>query len=180
MRQTWKEIVDVMKLVCVDRVPLPYKDLHSAFDVAFGESMLRRIHGPDYRASPWVKDKRKVEYHVDVDAVPKEMRKFFCGDRLKITTTQHRKQQQQDGNLVEVKNRMKLHCVAAEFVRVKPTFTLQQQGGQVLFSARIEHHAILPPPLCGIVEHFMSTNTQKHIDHYVSMLVASPTSTFHP
>jgi hypothetical protein len=158
-----------MKEVIVPPLRLGTDDMWQGFERVFGSETLERMHGSSVRTSKWRDDKRKVRFTISVDHVPKEVRMFFCGNKLRITTEQHRQVNEAERRIV-VTNRMRMHFLGAELFSVKPMFMLHCQGGDTYVSGSVRHHAVLPPPLDMVVESFMAQHSKKQLEHFASVL----------
>lgn len=163
-----------MKEIVFGPEPLGDIPLDAAFDTIFGKPMLRIMHGSDMYSSDWDKHgKRVIKFSVPIDSVPREIRHFSCGNRLRVTTKQQRTSasasaSDQQEETITVKNNVRLHFLGAEFFKVKPSFKLMRdtQAKMTYVSGRVEHHAILPPPLNGIAEGFMALNSARELAAY--------------
>ena len=156
----------------------------NSFDAAFGliwsDKTLRKFHGPSLSTTPWREEKardgscvqstRKLRFVVDVVDVPAEVRAFFRGDKMRISTKQQLVKQEERWS---VTNHIRMHFLGAEFIKMKPTFYLEKIADDIYFGGRIEHHAILPPPLNGIVEGFMQRQTEKEIESFSGLIKKS-------
>ena len=152
-----------MKLVSFGPESLGNMTLKKAFDAMFNNDTLLIVHGPSLRTTEWHNNKRIVKFSINIDNVPKEIRRVFCGSKLKITTKQEMHESLKQLHIV---NKIRLHFLGAEFIKIKPSFVLQESDGEIFISGNVEHHAILPPPLDKIAEHFMSIQTQRELDSY--------------
>lgn len=143
-----------MKQLVLPRVPVRRSSLRSARDAVFGGEMLRRVHGPSltFQTAPEPHHKRSFRFTVGVGEVPLPIRRFFCGDRLRVTTTQSLRE---SPTRIEVANHLKLHFVGAEFFKLRPTFWLEETPEGIVLGGQVRHTALLPPPLKGIAEAFM-------------------------
>ena len=137
--------------------------LPAAFERAFGVPTLRRLHGDAVDATPWRKSSRKVDFDMSVSGVPSECRRFFCGDRLRVSTTQTAAVHGEDAISVRVK--MRMHFVGSELFIVRPRYRLVPAPGGVgvHLLAEVENHALLPPPLCNVVEAFMDASSRAQL-----------------
>lgn len=159
-----------MKEVIIPPIPIGDMSLDEAFHKVFGEPTLQKVHGPTLKVSDWKNKQRKVQFSLEVRQIPPEIRRFFCGDRFRITTRQTRIDMPAQ---IDVKNKIRMHFVGAEFFCVKPCFRLQQHGCQTYISGRVEHHAILPPPLNIIAETFMAEQSKREMEHFGNVLRSS-------
>ena len=165
-----------MKVLDVSEIVLPGKTtLQSAFDFVFSETSLKKLHGPTTKVSPWSSrsDKEKevqnrtIKFEIRVDNVPADVRRFFCGKSMRLTTKQ--RVDRQDPKTWTIENRVRMHFMGAEFFRVKPTFVIvRSDDGVVRIGGRIEHHAMLPPPLNVVAENFMKAHSAREIDGFVA------------
>ena len=153
-----------MKEVSFGPDPLGKIPIEKAFDTMFGYDTLRRVHGPSVKVSEWVDGWRKVEFGVNVDHVPKEVRRFFCGDCLRVTAKQKHTYTE---NKVTIENKIKMHFLGAELFRLNPVFCIDVgKDGMCYASGRVQHCAMVPPPFNTISEHFMAKHTERELQHY--------------
>jgi hypothetical protein len=158
-----------MRLLEIEPIQIRGVSIKTAFDQIFHDETLREVHGPSLKATPWDgKNKRLLKFSISLDNVPSEIRRFFCGNKLKITTRQALVPQ--DARY-DVKNSIRMHFLGAELFKLKSAFYLEQKDdGHLSFGGRVEHHAILPPPLNGIAEGFMKQQSEREVDHYMSVV----------
>ena len=161
-----------MKLYVMPDLCLGKRSMQGALDAAFSPAMLARVHGPTLKlagAGGFEDGRRSFRFSVDMPAVPPALRHFFCGNHLDVSV---RQTVDKPGPAEwQVSNRLKLKCVGAELIKVRPSFTLrQQEDGSVLLSARVRHDAVLPPPLNAIAEDFMMLNTAREMQRFESEL----------
>lgn len=165
-----------MKMVVLPPVRIAgQRDMGGALHSVFGSHMLSRVHGPSLRgnlplASTFDADGRRTfSFDVAVDSVPPPIRRFFCGDKLTVTTRQQLNDRRDDDWTVT--NRMKLHFVGAELFKLRPKFWLRRDGdGVITLGGQVRHDAVLPPPLNGIAEKFMVLNTQRELTRFAECL----------
>lgn len=144
-------------------------DLTEAVDLVFSRDVLRRVHGPDTAVPPFVAGRRTFEFGVDVSAVPRPLRMFFSGSRLRATTRQVLLRRLRDECVVV--NHVKMHFVGAELFRIEPTFTLRRDfRGGVTLDGAVRHTALLPWPLKGMAERFMASQSEKELRAYADVL----------
>jgi len=145
--------------ICIGKFPLPV-----VFERVFSNDMLTLMHGDSVKITSWENNKRIVRFSVNLENVPMEIKRFFCGSKLRVTSRQilHI-----EPNLYSVKNKIKMHFLFSEFFHVKPEFYLEKKSdGGVYFSGKISHSAVLPPPLNSITETFMKASSEREITKY--------------
>ena len=71
--------------VNINNILLNETDLNMAFSRTFGNEILAKIHGHNIKISPWKDNKRHVKFKTNIDNIPIEIRRFFCGKDLNIT-----------------------------------------------------------------------------------------------
>ncbi len=165
-----------MKLFVLPDLCLGQRSMQSALDAAFSPAMLARVHGPSLQlAGPGGFDaagRRNFRFSVDVTGVPPAIRGFIGGDRLDVSVRQT--VDRRGPADWRVSNRLRLKCVGAELIKVRPAFVLRQGGdGRVVLSASVRHDAVLPPPLNGIAEEFMMLNTAREMQRFEGELRAA-------
>ena len=144
-------------------------DVSSAIRRALGDAVLRCVHGPNMTVTPWSPAgsraaRRTVSFSMAVEKVPAPVRRFFCGDRMRVTSRQHLTRSAAP-DTATVRHELELHFVGARFFRVQPVFTLRKVGDDATtLEARVQNHARFPPPLNGIAERFMAANSQRELD----------------
>jgi hypothetical protein len=121
----------------------------AAYEHIFGEAMLRKFHGANFKLKHINSTNRIIKFEVHVDNIPTELKRFFCGKNLRVTTKQNLNCQDQP-NIWKITSKVRMHFLGAEFFKV-------------------EHHAILPPPLNTIAEHFMHQQTQKEMNQFLEL-----------
>ena len=158
-----------MKEVLLPKTCLGRIHLHDAFEFVFGEQTLKIIHGDTWRVNPWKDNNtRTLQFRIQMNNVPSEIKRFICGDTLKITNKQSR--QYEGDTHIHVNNKLRMHFVGAEMFSVRPSFSLEHEGGQTYIRGKIEHRARLPIPLNNICEQFMSMRSQHEIDYFATVL----------
>ncbi len=159
-----------MKELAVPRVQLGHVPLEHAFKRVFGRDTLQRVHGPSLRMTDWDRaaGTRKIQFAVEMGRIPKEVARFFCGERLRVTTNQTCTRP--DANTIVVSNRMRLHFLGAEMFSVRPTFRLSRDDAGTFLTGIIEHHARLPPPLNSVVESFMVRSSRRELEKFAEVL----------
>ena len=158
-----------MRVLVIPPVRIKRGSLDSAFDAVFGAAMLRRMHGADTQVGPFDKNQRRFSFRVAVPEIPPQIRRFFCGKDLKVTTRQHLSI---TSTKWEVTNRLKLHFVGSEFFKLRPVFWLEHrpagedQEDGVYLGGSVRHDAVLPPPLNGIAEAFMMASSEEELRRF--------------
>lgn len=156
----------MVKTLTVGPVDAPARTTpEQAFEAVFGPETLHVVHGPSVRVSPWDDaGRRTVRFGIDVHAVPAEIRRFFCGNHLRVTT---RQQLRKAPDQWTVKNSMKMHFLGAELFKVSPQFVLAiGSDGAVRFTGTVKHRALLPPPLKGLAEGVMAEHSRRELERY--------------
>lgn len=168
-----------MRIVNVPRVPLGHVPLDTALHRVFGEDTLRRMHGSSLKGGGAFREgRRSFSFKVAVDQVPTPIRRFFCGDQLRVTTRQTLQLKEDEYVVV---NKLKLHFVGSEFFSIKPSFCLtKEQDGGVTLGGAVRHDAVLPPPLNGIAEEFMAMNTERELRALARTLYEAGALAFSP
>lgn len=145
-----------MKVFALPEVPLGRRTLQNALDSVFSPAILTKVHGPTLKlkgAGAFENGTRSFGFSIDLPTVPPPLKVFFGGETLDVNVRQS--VDTRDPAVWHVTNRLKLKCVGAELIKVRPSFTLTDKGGEVSLSARVRHDAVLPPPLDTIAEEFM-------------------------
>jgi hypothetical protein len=151
-----------MKTLIIEPLHIGKFSLDTVFENVFGNEMLRKIHGDNTQITDWDnKNKRTIKFSVNVDNIPMELKRFFCGSKLRVTSRQTRDIKP---NRINVNNRIKMHMVLSELFHVKPQFYLEETANEIYFGGEIKHAAVLPPPLNAICEGFMMTRSRREIE----------------
>jgi hypothetical protein len=143
-----------MKLYASEfRVPVALDD---AFELVFNdERVLNDVHGEGrWRATPWSPKSpaRKISFEMNPAGVPPIVLKVIGNGKMAADVSQRRSD---SGSAIKVVNSVRPRVLGAEFVRIRPTFTLRAVPEGTAVGVRCEVHAILPPPMSGAVEDFM-------------------------
>lgn len=136
--------------------------LEKTFESVFCKETLVRIHGPSVKVSNWRGNSRKVSFAVPVTNIPKEIRRFFCGDKLRVTANQTK--EAADAG-IRVTNRLRLHFFGAELFKIRAIFNLTQEACGTYIHGHVEHWAYLPPPAKAVAEAFMVNSSQREMDN---------------
>ena len=151
-----------MRVTNLPALRLGVASLPEAFERVFGADMLRRIHGDSLALTPWSGGKRTVRFEIRLDGVPPEVRRIFCGQTMRVTC---RQQTTVSASTISVRDKLRMHFVGRELFIVRPRFLLESlPDGDVVLTAEVENHAMLPPPLCNVVEAFMDASSRAQLE----------------
>ena len=158
-----------MRTVHIEPTPLGHMPLEDAFDMIFCRATLEQVHGPSLRLGEWKGGVRTLKFDMDIQGVPKEVARIFCGDKLRFTIKQTRKE---GGGVIEVSNRVRPHFLGAEFISIRPSFKLTHtdDDGITYISGKVDNIARFPPPINGIVEGFMAEQSVRELERFKSVL----------
>ena len=159
--------------------------LADAMERVFGDAALRLIHGESLVHTQWApagprRMERTVRFDIDLKGMPDALKRFFRGERLRVDTRQRVHSQHSPhsrggptGSL-HIHNKIHMHFVGRELFIVRPRFRLVQapDGRGVTLMGEVESHAMLPPPICNVVEAFMDASARDSLDRLLA--VASP------
>ena len=158
-----------MHEVKIEDYKLNIDNLDEAFDKVFGNEALYKVHGLEKTViSPWKNNERIIKFRTKVENIPMELRRFFCGKELKVTNRQIITEKT-DTN-INIRNKVRMHFIGAEFFHVKPFFSLVKRDQAIYLNMRIENSAIFPPPLNGICENFMAAKSKKELEFFIEAL----------
>lgn len=149
-------------------ITLPYDNFEDALKSVWSDENLLIVHGKSLKTTPWKNDKRSLKFSINIENIPSEIRRFFCGKELKITTTQKlcRTPSQWD-----IRSNIRMHFLGSEFFKVRPYFFIKKiTEGQLVLGGNVQHHAILPPVLSSIAENFMLSKTTFEMEHFYEIL----------
>lgn len=139
------------------QLDLPLKD---AFHVLFDDThMLEYMHQKvGFKTDGWSGDKRVVHFELPHENIPQAVVNLIGGGQIRATTYQEKKE---SSDRIEVKNKIKAHVLGAEFIKIRPQFTLKAvSDNQTLFEIQCKLCAIMPPPFNKIIEGFMFTSSK--------------------
>lgn len=158
-----------MKQLDIDPIHIGKYPLDVVFEKVFGKKMLKKIHGESVESSDWdINNKRTIKFSVEFDEIPAELKDLLGDHKVNITSKQTRRIQT---NRVNVNNRLTMNIMFSELFTIEPEFYIEQTRNGVYFGGRIQHNALLPPPLNGIAENFMMERSQKEIEMYKKALL---------
>lgn len=158
-----------MKLVEVPHVGLGTPVLGAALQKVFGIETLRRVHGDSVKVKDFdSRGQRQFTFTVDVGCIPSAVRAFFCKRQLRIRTTQTLSKDSE--TCWKVSNKLKMHFLGAELFRIRPVFWLEVKNGETYLGGRVQHDAMLPPPLNGICENFMAVQSATQLAKFAEVL----------
>ena len=158
-----------MKEVKIEKTPLGFFDINKAFDIVFSDETLKLVHGDSLRVTPWNNDVRKLRFDIKLNGIPREVKAFFCGERLRVTNLQRRVLYD---NSIIVNNKLKLHFFGAELFVVNPTFGIEYNDGISYVYGNIQHKVRLPYPINAIVETFMTKNSERELAHFERVIMS--------
>ena len=152
-------------------VSLPCHSLSTVVNVAYGKPFLKLIHGDDVEVGEWRKFRKlKLKMPSDSVPIPKDIRRFICGNEVRSTVKQ--KVLEDSFARHSVLNIVKPHVLGSEFIRIRSRFDFEQNQNDspVTFRGHVEVHAIFPPPLNSILEGFMIDRARYDIEYFTSVL----------
>lgn len=158
-----------MKIVEISPIDIGKINYEEAYHKLFNENILEKKHGPSLKILDFSesKDYKKFSFVIQTNNIPTELKRFICGQNLKITTRQYI---QKCPERWTITNKIKMHFICSEFFKVKPFFYLEQKNDHMFFSAKVENHAIFPPGLSNIAEHFMSLHVEKELSNFIDLI----------
>lgn len=160
-----------MRTVHIDPTPIGQMPLQDAFDLFFCRSTLEKVHGPSLRLGDWKEDcTRTIKFDMDIKGIPKEVARIFCGDKVRFSIRQSRKDAL---NQIEIFNKLKPHFLGAEFISIRPSFKLthSEEDGTTYISGKVDNVARFPPPLNGIVEGFMAEQSVRELTKFRDLVI---------
>lgn len=149
--------------------------LEQAFNNVFSKETLQKVHGSSLKLTEWKNNERRITFEVDTLPIPKEMKRFLCGDKLLVTTRQSKKiKTKKEDTFIEVSNHIKMHFLGSEFFMIKPKFIIskcnQTIQPNIYISGKVDHHALLPPPLNTIAEKFMMEHSKIELQKWSEVI----------
>lgn len=131
-------------------------DLPTTFSIVFDDKRtLDAVHGPGrWTATPWASGKRTIDFELEPAGIPAVVLKIIGNGKMAA----HVKQTISGcpESELRVANKVRPKVLGAEFVRVRPTFTLTKESDlETRVAVSCDVCAMFPPPLNGIVEEFM-------------------------
>ena len=131
------------------------KGIKDAFALVFDDrATLDAVHGAGrWTATPWSDNKRDIRFEMNTDGIPAAVLKIIGNGRMAADV---RQTVSASPDSVVVVNRVRPKVVGAEFVRIRPTFTLTELfPDSTSVGVSCDVCAIFPPPFNGMVEDFM-------------------------
>ena len=153
-----------MRLARVPPLHLGLIPISEAFERVFGEDVLRLYHGEGLSVTPWRNFVRDLKFEVKLDSIPQEIRTLLCGKQLRVSCRQSAKVETRE---ISLRTKMRMHFVGRELFIVRPRFKLVDAGEDgIVFTQEVELHAMLPPPLCNIIEACMSLSCEDQMGKF--------------
>lgn len=131
-------------------------DLPSTFALVFDDKeTLDAVHGTGrWSSTPWASGKRSIDFEMEPAGIPPIVLKVIGNGKMAAHVKQTISGSPESE--LRVANKVRPKVIGAEFVRVRPTFTLTKESDQVTrVAVSCDVCAMFPPPLNGIVEEFM-------------------------
>ena len=156
-------------------IPLGDRSMYEAVSLVYGDDIIRSTH-KNVQIGSWKDKMRHLEFVAALPHnLPKEIAPFFCGRSLRISVTQRVKRDNHVKH--EVHNHVRLHIIGSELFCIKPRFIIRRnpnpfcaRNAKTTLDAHVEVHAILPPPLCGIIENFMIKHATSDMINYTNVI----------
>lgn len=136
------------------------KGLSDTFGLVFDDrATLDAVHGAGrWSATPWSDSKRKIRFEMEPGNIPPPVLKIIGNGKMAADVQQTVTMSSES---VVVKNSVRPRVIGAEFVRVRPTFTLTKLGpDSTSVGVSCDVCAIFPPPFNGMVEDFMKKTAE--------------------
>lgn len=157
--ESMKELCDALELDV---------GLQEAFSLLFEDAdVAKEMHEKNnFEATNWdEKNRRIVKFEMPSDNMPQALIKIVGGGKLRSTTYQEKRLLASDK--IEVRNKVKPHVIGAEFIKIKPTFTLSSMGAnRSILNMHCKMYAIMPPPFDKIMEGFMYSSAKINYKWY--------------
>lgn len=131
------------------------KGLSDTFGLVFDDrATLDAVHGAGrWSATPWDDNKRVITFEMAPRDIPAAVLRIIGNGKMAAHVQQT--VTASPGELVVV-NKVRPKVIGAEFVRIRPTFTLTKIGPDATsVGVSCDVCAIFPPPFNGMVEDFM-------------------------
>jgi hypothetical protein len=136
------------------------KGLSDTFTLVFDDrATLDAVHGAGrWNATPWSDNKREIRFELNPGNIPAPVLKIIGNGKMAADVQQT---MTTSPDSLVVKNRVRPKVVGAEFVRIRPTFTLTKLGpDSTSVGVSCDVCAIFPPPFNGMVEDFMKKTAE--------------------
>jgi hypothetical protein len=136
------------------------RGLTDAFALVFDDrATLDAVHGAGrWNATPWSDNKRDIRFEMEPGSIPPAVLKIIGNGKMAADV---RQTVTASSDAVVVVNKVKPKVIGAEFVRVRPTFTLTKLGPDATsVGVSCDVCAIFPPPFNGMVEDFMKRTAE--------------------
>ena len=133
--------------------------LEDTFDMVFNDTdTLDAVHGRGrYSVTPWSGDARNISCEMEPCGIPDVVLKVIGNGKMAASVKQTARR---ETDKITVTNRVRPRVLGAEFVRIRPTFTLSAVPGGTSVRVSCDVCAILPCPLDGIAEDFMKKTSE--------------------
>lgn len=136
------------------------KGLSDTFGLVFDDrATLDAVHGAGkWNATPWADGKRRITFNMEPGNIPPPVLKIIGNGKMAADVQQTITA---CPDSLVVKNSVRPKVIGAEFVRVRPTFTLTKLGpDSTSVGVSCDVCAIFPPPFNGMVEDFMKKTAE--------------------
>jgi len=139
--------------------------MKEAFELIFGENTLRKVHGVSLMITPWQNNKRKLDFYLQIDTIPKILKDMFCASGFHITCNQTLSQD----NIIN--NDIILHCIGSNLIRIISSFHLQEITNKIYLSGNLKIYSNLFTPIDSLIESFIFEQCKKEIDNYRNIII---------
>jgi len=148
---------------CTDKFTFPGTVEQAFTDIFDSSKTMDSVHGSkNWTATQWNSKSRVVTFDMTPENIPVPVLKVIGGGRISARVRQT--VSTIDGGL-KVVNKMRPRVIGAELIRIRPHFTLTQKGENTVVEFSCDQCAIMPPPICSIVENFMCAASMASFHH---------------
>ena len=142
--------------------------VQEAADIAFGEGVLRKVHGPSVSVGPWDSQNfRTLCFAASMHGVPRLLRGLI-GNSGEVAVVARQALARPRPDTIECHSVVSMQCLGSRFVSIRPQFTISREAKKDCeFEVRVQVEARLPFGIAGIAEAFMLRSARREVDVYV-------------
>lgn len=166
-----------MRLVETPPARFGHASVDHVVDAAYSEATVRQVYGADARIGAWSgRGVRRVHLQlVKPEGAPlgaQQDRSTLVSATLTQRVVRNLPESARSRRLHEVHGSIRLHMLGAELFRIRPrtVVTVGDDGVGAQLRTSVEIHAVLPPPLCGLLEDMMARRATEELGRYADAI----------
>ena len=136
--------------------------LEEAFNIIFSPETLHRVHGDNISASPFINDKRTLQYKISILSMPTLLKPYLWEPYVNSTMEQKLERHKSYWNLY---TSIQFHFPLGNLIAVTCKFIVFKKHGKTYFGGYIKHE-ISMPLIRDIGEHYLMQHSKREVEMF--------------